>query len=136
MLNPIYKPIKAELNTIDDCMDVQWFNMQYEGQMPYERGYFIEFPDQLDFEQISKDAQRSDLRVRIHAYTKVAGDTDGIPDSAVDEHETFALAAKDKLKGFKPTDKTTLLRFRGWKHHHKWKGWMVTFVDFTCKYTL
>lgn len=135
MLNNIYNAIKTQLNSIETAENTQWFNMQYENKgWVFQHGFFVEFPNQLDFEQISKQAAESPLRVRIHAYSKFIQTQEGVSDSEVLAHETLALAAKTALKGFKPTNTTTRMKFTGWRHWHRLNGWMVTYIEFDAKY--
>lgn len=152
MLNDIYQAVKAQLQTITGTYPVEWFNAQYEAVMIHEAGFFVEFPEALLFDQLSKDARRTPVKIRVHVYSKVVGTHDGITDADVEAHEAIALDALDTLdktelikttstpapiEGDPPIITTELLstrlQFRGWQHWHKWRGWMVTYVDFDCK---
>ena len=132
MLNDIFKPLKDKIKVLTGIEDVQWFNMQYEALgWVYSAGCFIEFPNPLDFGPMSKQARRTPVRIRIHCYTKVVNTHDGVTDSDVVTHEALAVACRDELQGFNPGSLLQRpLQFVGWQHWHKWKGWMVTFVDF------
>ena len=43
MLNNIYQAVKGRLNPIEKS--IEWYNVQYEGTMINETGFFIEFPE-------------------------------------------------------------------------------------------
>jgi hypothetical protein len=152
MLNDIYQEVKSALQAITGSYPVEWFNMQYEGVIIHENGFFVEFPEALLFDQLTKDIRRTPIKIRVHVYSKVINTADGIADADVAAHEEIALEALDALdkqeliktttippvvEGGQPTytyeTLCTRLQFRGWQHWHKWKGWMVTYVDFECK---
>ncbi|RKE02320.1 hypothetical protein [Marinifilum flexuosum] len=139
MLNNIYKDIKGQLNTISAGEDCQWYNVQYEeAGWPFRVGFFIEFPDKLQFDDISKMKRRAPVRIRVHVYTQnILKNGEGIPDAEVDAHEAVASEVQDMLdqhipqrEGENLTDKLIL---RGWQHWHRYKGWMITMLDFECK---
>ena len=137
MLYEIYAAIKTQLNGVATNENTQWFNMQYDGVMHYANGCFIEFPDALQFDDISKSTKQAPLKIRVHVYSKVISTHDGVEDTSAQAHETFAEAVKTALDKFTPESEgsalSTLMHFRGWQHWHKWKGWMVTYVDFECR---
>jgi hypothetical protein len=141
MLYNIYTAIKAQIDAVDTAntiKGVEWYNAQYEGTIANTPRVFIEFPDPLNFEQLSKDARRSELLVRLHVVTQAMAATDGaVPDTQAQAHETTALLVLGAIDGFTPLKTgaklTTRLELTGWQHFHKHKGWMVTFVEFGCK---
>ncbi|WP_346856571.1 hypothetical protein [uncultured Draconibacterium sp.] len=135
MLNNIYSAIKLQLSSIETAENTQWFNMQYENKgWPFANGFFVEFPDALDFEFISNSARKAAVKVRIHAYSKFVQTQDGVSDSEVLTHETLALAVKTALERFAPekdsVQLTKPLLFSGWRHWHRLNGWMVTYIEF------
>lgn len=138
MLNPIYKSIKGRIQTPDEpaeaiALPVEWYNVQYEETMINDEGFFVEFPEKLNIDAISKDARRTDLTVRVHVYSKALRTSDGIADTVVESHESTANALKELLEGFTPEGCSKPLKLSGWQHWHRWKGWMVTFVEFSTK---
>jgi len=139
MLNEIYKDIKGQLNVISASEDCQWYNVQYEQTgWAFRMGFFVEFPEPLQFDDISKMKRRSNLKIRVHAYTQnIVTTGEGITDAEVEEHEAFALQALDILDQHIPKSNdenlTTKLIFRGWQHWHRYQGWMITMLEFDCK---
>lgn len=141
MLNDIYTAIKSQLNTADtesELEGIEWYNVQYEGSIAKTPRIFIEFPNRLPFDRVSKETKRTDLKIRLHIVTQALAGTDGaIPDSQVADHEDIAYLGLQALDKFKPTKAdiplSSPLQFSGWQHFHKHKGWMVTFVEFDCK---
>lgn len=138
MLNDIYTAIKTQLAAIAAAENTQWFNMQYENKgWPYRAGFFIEFPEQLNFDFVSNAARQAPLKVRVHVYAQQVQTHDGLPDSEVSAHETMALAVKTALERFIPEkDGAKLAKpflFSGWRHWHRLNGWMVTYVEFDSK---
>lgn len=141
MLYDIYTAIKAQINTADEdstIKGVEWYNVQYESTIPNTPRVFVEFPDRLNFDQLSKDARRADMTVRLHVVSQAMAATDGtVPDSQAQAHETTALLVKEAVENFTPEKTgaklTTRLQLTGWQHFHKHKGWMVTFVEFGCR---
>lgn len=147
MLYPIYQVLKQHLNDPGEeglegiDLPNEWFNMQYDGTMIHESGFFVEFPNELDFESVSTQMRRAPLRIRLHLYSKAMATHDGIADDTVLDHEAIAHRAKKLLDGFTPLDKDgnklcERLLFVGWRHWHRWKGWMVTYVEFESKKVL
>lgn len=147
MLYPIYQVLKQHLNdpSADGLEGIdlpnEWFNMQYDGTMIHDEGFFIEFPNELNFESVSTQMRRAPLRIRLHHYTKIVTTHDGIPDSAVLDHEVIGHKAKKLLDGFTPLDENgnklcERLQFAVWRHWHRWKGRMVTYVEFESKKVL
>lgn len=141
MFYDIYSAIKGQIATADEdstIKGVEWYNAQYEGTIANTPRVFIEFPDKLPFDQISKEARRTDMLVRLHVVTQAIASADGtVPDSTAQTHETTAMLVMNAIDNFTPEKDgaklTTRLIFNGWQHWHKYKGWMVTFVEFTCK---
>jgi hypothetical protein len=138
MLNPIYKAIKQQLNAEDDeqCLKgIEWYNVQYESTIASTPRIFVEFPEPLKIDAISKEARRTPVKIRLHVVTQAITGTDGtIDDSVVDTHEEIATWAKDAIDHFTPADGCTRqMNLSGWQHWHKYKGWMVTFVEFEAK---
>jgi hypothetical protein len=135
MLYDIYSAIKTQLASLG--LPTEWYNMQYEEVMINEQGIFIEFPEQLAFGDDSKELRRAPVRIRVHVYSKALRTQDGIGDSVAEAHEDLALGAMGLLNHFLPGDGScSRLKFTGWQHWHRWKGWMVTFVEFEAKKTL
>ncbi len=156
-LNPLYKSIRRGIMDLAVVENVDWFN-GYEAVQLHEVGCFVEFPDEINFEEISKSDTRADLRVRVHIYTKVLRDVDGyIPQAEGEAHDTLALLVRDQLRNkalavadgdfyalnfdeddFYVFDETPeqlckRLRFAGWRHWHYYKGYMITWVDYMTK---
>lgn len=132
MLYSIYSAIKTKLATLG--LPQEWYNVQYEETMINESGLFVEFPEPLKFDDLTSDARRANVLIRIHFYSKALRTHDGIADSQVQAHETVALQVKDLLDGWLPEGAAlTRLKFRNWQHWHRWKGWMVTFIEFEAK---
>lgn len=143
MLNDIYLAVKAQIKTPADPnqegidLPIEWYNVQYEGTIINEKGFFVEFPDKLNFQVESRDLRRAPVKVRLHYYSKLPATQDGIPDSQVADHETIALHAMDLLDCFIPANQACgRLTFSGWQHWHRWRGWMVTFIEFDSKINL
>ncbi len=139
MLYDTYVLLKKRLQELNK--PTEWYNVQYEETMINDAGFFFEFPDELKFENVSKEMRRAPIKIRLHVYSKALRTTDGIPDAAVVAHEALALQALALLDGFTPaTDDgktlTSRLLFTGWRHWHRWRGWMVTFVEFEAKKVL
>lgn len=137
MLYPIYKAVEAELKKIPELKDVQWYNAQYEGTIHTHPVAFVEFPDEVDIDHVSKSLEEGFVRIRVHVASKVIGRMDtAVPDIAIQQNEDIATEVKGHLKGLVPVwgaQVATRLKWVGWQHYHRWKGWMVTFVSFECK---
>lgn len=132
MLNDIYQAVKSQLNPVGK--PVEWYNVQYEGTMINENGFFVEFAEPLRFEPASKQMRRAPVKVRLHVYSKALQTHDGITDATVTEHETTAQQALALLDGFTPANNAcSRLTFTAWQHWHRWKGWMVTLIDLEAK---
>lgn len=113
---------------------IQWYNAQYEGTIYVSPVAFIEFPDRIPFEQIAGTTSRANFALRIHIVSVCTASQDGsIPDNLILEHEVIAGQVLTALHGkqIRMQDNcTTSLVHTGWQHWHKYKGWMVTFVEF------
>lgn len=134
MLYSIYTAIKTKLATLN--LPIEWYNVQYEETMINESGIFVEFPEPLKFDQNTSDARRAEVKIRVHIYSKALRTTDGIPDLIVDSHEGIAEDVREALDFWKPTGADcSPFKFSGWQHWHRWKGWMVTYVEFNAKKT-
>jgi hypothetical protein len=141
MLNDIYTAIKAQLIAEDEDLilkGIEWYNVQYESTIANTPRIFVEFPEPLVIDAISKEARRTPVKMRLHVVTQVITGTDGtIPDALVTAHETIALWVKNTIEHFLPANGiTTRMNLTGWQHWHKYKGWMVTFVEFEAKRTV
>jgi len=137
MYYPIYKAIEAELKKIPELKDVQWYNAQYEGTIHTHPVAFVEFPDPLEMDKISKTLSEGEVLIRVHVTSKVISRHDtAVPDIAIQQNEEIATQVKDNLNGLVPVwgaQVASRLKHVEWQHYHRWKGWMVTFVSFTCK---
>lgn len=142
MLYPIYTAFKQRLNQAEAPAEpinlpVEWFNAQYDGTIINPAGFFVEFPDKLAFENVAKDWRRAAAKVRLHYYSLLPQTQDGIADDTVAQHEAIALQAMKLLDGYIPANESSSrLTFTGWQHWHRWKGWMVTFIEFEAKKAL
>jgi len=138
MLNTIYKAIKQQLtdnDTASKLKGIEWYNVQYDSTIANTPRIFIEFPEPLNFEAISREARRSKIRIRLHVVSQAITENDGtIPDTVGDEHEDVALWAQGVVDGFTPADGSCQrITFNTWQHWHKYRGWMVTFLEFDAK---
>lgn len=132
MLNNIYQAVKNRLNPIGK--PVEWYNVQYEGTMINEDGFFVEFTEPLRVDSVSKQLRRAPVKLRLHVYSKAMQTHDGITDDVIQQHEATAMQALALLDGFTPDNKAcSRLTFTAWQHWHRWKGWMVTLIDFEAK---
>lgn len=114
---------------------IQWYNAQYEGTIYVSPVAFIEFPDRIPLDRLVGTASRADLALRIHIVSACTASQDSsIPDNLIQEHEAIAGQVLTALRGkqIQMSDtRTTSLVQTGWQHWHKYKGWMVTFVEFS-----
>jgi len=144
MLHPIYKAIKQQLTTADvdgQLKGIEKYNLQYQGTISTAPRVFIEFPDKLEINRLTKQEKRLPLPIRLHVVSKAMARTDGvIVDEVVEAHEQLALWVKDQLEGFEATDGGTKLASRlqwsGWQEFPKYKDWLVTHIYFDCKKAL
>lgn len=54
MLNEIYKQVKRCLNTVPGLQGVEWFNNQYQGIIHAEPVVFVEFPEPVVPDPVTK----------------------------------------------------------------------------------
>jgi len=153
-LSPIFKSVRRGIMDLAGVEDVDWFN-GYEAVQLHEQGCFVEFPDEILFEPVTKSLTRANLRVRVHVYNKVIRDVDGyIAQPESEQHDTLALLVRDQLRNKtlavadgdfyalnfddsdfyvfdKPAEQLTRrLMFGGWRHWHYYQGYMITWIDF------
>ncbi len=137
MLYEIYNAIKTRLNTADTghvLQGIEWYNVQYEASIATTPRVFIEFPDPLAITQLSKQTRSTPIKVRLHVVTQALPTADGVIDDATaSAHEVVAEMVRTALEGTGRDGVVlnTALQLTGWQHWHKYKGWMVTFVEFT-----
>jgi len=138
MLYKYYNAVKTLVGTVASLEKLEWFNNQYTGIIPQDHVAFVEFPEPLLPEPVSKSMERAELRIRIHVVSRVLQRIDSaIPDAEIQAHETICEAVSDKLRAevltYSSAAITSKLRWCGWQHFHKYEGWMVTWIDFVCK---
>jgi len=134
MFYTIYSAIKTQLaSLVAEGYPVEWFNNQYEGTMRNPQGFYIEFPDPVPVLPLSKEAQRKTVKVRLHFYTQLIQTDDGIPDASVSLHEETVTNAVELINGCKPVATGNRMLTTSWQHYHRWRGWLVTMVDFELK---
>ena len=83
MLLKVYKNLKATLNTTGSIKHIGWFNDQYSGTIHTTPAIFIEFPNALQFETMSKNLAQAALTVRIHTVNKAVSNQAGEIDEGV-----------------------------------------------------
>lgn len=137
MLLNTFKDIREKLSSIEEVKQIQWFNANYDGIIHTSPVIFVEFPEKLPFNQFTKLSDRVLLTLRIHiASAVVPGADNSIPDVLIAQHEAIAWAAVQRLKGafiqFGDV-MTEPLKFDSYEHYHKYKGWMITFLEFSTK---
>lgn len=134
MLYETFDSVRTLLSGITALKSTQWYNAQYEGTIYVSPVAFIEFPDRIPLDPIAGTTCRADFALRIHIVSAVTASQDSsIPDNLIKEHERIAEQAMILLQGKQlrmKESRTTSLTPSGWQHYHKYKGWMVTFVDF------
>lgn len=134
MLREIYMQIKQLANTVPGVQDVTWYNQQYEGVIHVEPGVFIEFPDPIVPDPVSKTNKMAPLRIRVHVFSSILSEADGsVPDGQVEDHDNLAENVLNVLDGItlvKDEKELKVLKMISWQHYHKWSGWMVTFIEF------
>lgn len=134
MLYETFNSVRTLLAGITELKSVQWYNAQYEGTIYVTPVAFVEFPERIPLLPIAGTANRADFVLRIHIASAVAAQQDSsIPDQIIRDHEAIAQQVYDNLMDKQITmknNRTTSLIPTGWQHYHKYKGWMVTFVDF------
>lgn len=137
MLLNTFKDIREKLSSIEEVKQIQWFNAQYDGIIHTSPVIFVEFPQKLPFDQFTKLSDRVLLTIRIHIVSAVVpGADNSIPDELIAQHEAIAQAAHQRLNGvflnFRDV-MTEPLKFGSYEHYHKYKGWMITFLEFSTK---
>lgn len=136
MLYKYYKSIKTTLEQIKGINSVEWFNNQYAGTILDDKVVWIEFPEPVVPVEASKEMLRADIRIRIHAVSRVLQRIDSaIPDAEIIAHETMTTHVLEALRATQLTNEigdpiTTKLRWVNWQHYHKYEGWMVTWIEF------
>lgn len=134
MLYETFDSVRTLLSGITDLKSVQWYNAQYEGTIYVTPVAFVEFPERIPLAPVAGAANRADFALRIHIASAVTAQQDSsIPDQIIQDHEAIAQQVYDNLLGKQIVmkgDRTTSLVPTGWQHYHKYKGWMVTFVNF------
>lgn len=139
MLHDIYLSVKTQLLAqVAGLEGVEKYNVQYEGSIATTPRIFVAFPEQLQFDQVSKQSRRTPLKMRLHVVTQALAETDGtVSDSISAEHETIALAVMNAIDKFTPVDGveklTSPMQFSGWQDFDKYRGWKITFVEFDCR---
>jgi hypothetical protein len=157
MLYKFFNSIATRLSSGVSALEgVEWFNDQYNGTILKAPMAFVEFPEPIPVEEVSKDLTRSEMTVRIHVVSKVLTKVDNtVPDQAVIDHEDVVVAVRDQLRGYTLTetiltvipedppepesilsetlDISNKLNWRRVQHFHKFQGWMVTTLDYVFK---
>ncbi len=156
-LSPIYKAIRRGIQELAGIDEVDWFN-SYDDMQLHDQGCFVEFPEDVVFEDVSKNLSRASLRIRLHVYTKVLRDADGyIALPATEAHDQLALTVRNEIKhkmllvadgdfftghfddadfyveDEAPEQLTERLKFAVWRHYHHYKGFMITWLEFTTR---
>lgn len=135
MLYETFTSIREELKTISDLKAIQWYNAQYDGTIYVSPIAYVEFPERIPLDQIARTACKANAALRIHiASAVVSGQDSSISDDIIQEHEAIAEQVLDTLNRKQlrmRQSKTTSLVPSGWQHYHKYKGFLITFVDFT-----
>lgn len=136
MLYEYYNAVKNLVGDTDGLESVAWFNNQYDETIINDRVAYVEFPAPLTPNPVSKQMERSEVTIRLHVVSRVLQKIDGaIADSDIVSHETLCQAILSALRGQALTTAdgvalTSRLRWSGWQHHHKYLGWMVTWIEF------
>lgn len=116
---------------------ISWFNAQYdEATIPVTPVIFIEFPEPIDFAQLTKNDKETKLKIILHIVTKAVADQMGnIPDEIIEIHEAIARESLKILEGqrisigeeFEPARLIhTMTSF-----YQRYKGYMITFIGFS-----
>lgn len=137
MLHPLYKEIEALVTPIIGVKGVEWYNAQYDANIPKTPVLFVEFPEAYAPTQVSKDLLQGPLRIRIHVASKVlTAHNNKVPGNAIDQNEEIGHEVMGLLKGNNLGGKIKPLRLISWQHWHRWQGWMVTLIEFEGSLTL
>lgn len=139
MLYKYFASIRASILAESD-VDVVWFNDQYNnGIIVKNKMAFLEFPERISIESVSKDAQRVTLPIRVHIVSRVMTKPDmGIPDAEIINHENLTDELLGLIRGSQLLDQdgyviSSPIVWRGIQHWHRLQGWMVTWLEFDCK---
>lgn len=139
MLYKYFSSIRASILEVSD-VDVVWFNDQYNaGTIVKNKVSFIEFPERIIVDSVSKDAQRVTLPIRVHVVSRVMTKPDlDIPDAEIISHESLTDELLSLLRGMQLLDQegdaiSSPIIWRGIQHWHRLQGWMVTWLEFDCK---
>ncbi|RHO73411.1 hypothetical protein DW083_06075 [Parabacteroides sp. AF48-14] len=134
MLYETFDSVRELLKAIPQLKTVQWYNAQYDGIIYVSPVAFVEFPERIPLDQVAGSVSRADFALRIHIVSACTAAQDGsISDNVIQDHEAIASQVQDILQGKQirmAGSTSTSLVPSGWQHYHKYKGWMVTFVDF------
>lgn len=138
MLFDYFASIRAAI-LLESEVAVVWFNDQYNGTIVPNQNVFVEFPDLIEVNNLSKDAQRITLPVRMHVVSRVMTKPDmEIADAEIMAHEELVATIRDIMRGMvlvdaEDTQLSSPLIWAGYQHWHRYQGWMVTWLNFTCK---
>lgn len=134
MLYETFTSVRELLKAIPELKSVQWYNAQYEGTIYVSPIAFVEFPERIPLEQVAGTISKADASLRIHIASAIAaGQDSSIPDNVIQAHEAIAERTLAILNGQQvrmKQSRTTSLIPCGWQHYHKYKGFLITFVDF------
>ena len=134
MLYETFDSVRGLLKAIPQLKTIQWYNAQYDGVIYVSPVAFVEFPERIPLDQVAGSVSRADFVLRIHIVSACTAAQDGsISDNVIQDHEAIASQVQDILQGKQIRmvgSTSTSLVPSGWQHYHKYKGWMVTFVDF------
>lgn len=134
MLYETFTSVRELLKDIPELKSVQWYNAQYEGTIYVSPVAFVEFPERIPMDQVAGTTFKADAALRIHIASAVAAGQDStIPDNIIQAHEAIAEKTLAILNGQQVCmrdSRTTSLIPCGWQHYHKYRGFLITFVDF------
>lgn len=141
MLHPIYKAIKQHLTAADvdgKLKGIEKYNLQYQGTITNTPRVFVEFPEKLEVNRLTKSERQLPLPIRLHVVSKAMARTDGvIADEVVEAHEALAVWVKDQLDGFQAeadgVKLSTIMHWSGWQDFPKYKEWLVIHIYFDSK---
>ena len=117
--------------------DIRWFTNQYEGGTVTTAPCLLVECLPLAMSRQMKEAGTTDIGVRLHVVSALAGDAEGVvEDSDVEAHEALALrvlaAVEDGTFRF-DGGVTRPLRLAAWAYQPKQKGYLVTWIDLKTK---
>lgn len=137
MLLNTFKDIRAKLSTISEIKAVQWFNAQYDGIIHIQPVIFVEFPEKLQFEKLTKTERKTPITIRLHLVSSAIADAgNNIADETIEKHESIGHDIVNALENIPVAfldGQTRYLEFSAWQHYQKYKGWMITFIEFTTR---